>query len=322
MFPVAIEQFDLDAYDLVDQFEPLRREGRARARPRAAPLLLPFARCGTRGTSSTPTSGRRASAALGVGGAAAHARVAGALGCRDRAARAPVRRQLPLRRGAHPPLLRAPRGRRLPARRHRVLSARRDATRAITPWSCRRWCPTSESISRSTPAGARASRCASSASGPTGNASSGRRARRSTFLGQLPDEAIRDEYRSARAVILAGEEDFGIVPVEAQACGRPVVAFGRGGALETVIDGETGVLFADATAESLAAGLERAATRVWDRRGIRAHAERFSRARFAERCSPSYRTRWPVHAARAGRGRTRRRLPAARKLAVTLASRL
>ena len=104
-----------------------------------------------------------------------------------------------------------------------------------------------------------------------------------TFLGQISDEAIRDEYRRARAVILAGEEDFGIVPVEAQACGRPVVALGRGGALETVIDGETGVLFADATPESLAAALERLAARRWEAARIRDHAAGFSRARFADR---------------------------------------
>jgi hypothetical protein len=84
-------------------------------------------------------------------------------------------------------------------------------------------------------------------------------------------------------VILAGEEDFGIVPVEAQACGRPVVALGRGGALETVVDGETGVLFADATPESLAAALERLAARRWDAARIRDHAAGFSRARFADR---------------------------------------
>ena len=104
-----------------------------------------------------------------------------------------------------------------------------------------------------------------------------------TFLGQISDEAIRDEYRRARAVILAGEEDFGIVPVEAQACGRPVVALGRGGALETVLDGETGVLFADATPESLAAALERLAARRWEAARIRDHAAGFSRARFADR---------------------------------------
>src|SRR5215204_5411784 len=71
------------------------------------------------------------------------------------------------------------------------------------------------------------------------------------LAGWRTDEEIRDLYRSAVAAILPGEEDFGIVPVEAQACGRPVVALGRGGALDTVIDGETGVLFDDTTVDSL-----------------------------------------------------------------------
>jgi glycosyltransferase involved in cell wall biosynthesis len=80
-------------------------------------------------------------------------------------------------------------------------------------------------------------------------------------------------------VVLPGEEDFGIVPVEAQACGRPVVALGRGGALETVVDGETGVL---TEPQDLAGGLERAATIRFDTARIRRHAEQFSRARYDE----------------------------------------
>jgi glycosyltransferase involved in cell wall biosynthesis len=99
------------------------------------------------------------------------------------------------------------------------------------------------------------------------------------FLGSIDDERIRNEYRRASAVILPGEEDFGIVPVEAQACGRPVVAFGRGGALETVIPDDTGVLFPDATVASLAAALERVVARPFDTEVIRRHAEHFSRAR-------------------------------------------
>jgi glycosyltransferase involved in cell wall biosynthesis len=107
------------------------------------------------------------------------------------------------------------------------------------------------------------------------------------FLGRLTDAQIRDEYRRAQAVLLPGEEDFGIVPVEAQACGRPVVALGRGGALETVIDGETGVLYgAGAThasplqeVDALAAALGRVARLDFDRGRIRAHAEQFSRDR-------------------------------------------
>jgi glycosyltransferase involved in cell wall biosynthesis len=104
---------------------------------------------------------------------------------------------------------------------------------------------------------------------------------RITFLGQRSNEEIRTLYRSAIATILPGEEDFGIVPVESQACGRPVVAPGVGGVLDTVVDGETGILVEEMTEESLAAGLARAAAREWDAERIRQHAEAFGRERFA-----------------------------------------
>jgi glycosyltransferase involved in cell wall biosynthesis len=100
-----------------------------------------------------------------------------------------------------------------------------------------------------------------------------------TFLGQQSGESLREEYRRARAVLLPGEEDFGIVPVEAQACGTPVVALARGGALETVVDGETGVLFGTATPDSLADALERVSRLRVDRARLRCHAARFSRDR-------------------------------------------
>jgi glycosyltransferase involved in cell wall biosynthesis len=103
------------------------------------------------------------------------------------------------------------------------------------------------------------------------------------FLGWLSNEQIRDEYRRAAAVILPGEEDFGIVPLEAQACGRPVVALGRGGALDTVSDGETGVLFAEPTVDALAAALAAVGTLRVDRARLRGHAEQFSRERYTER---------------------------------------
>ena len=104
-----------------------------------------------------------------------------------------------------------------------------------------------------------------------------------TLLGSLADDAIRDEYRRALAFILPGEEDFGIAPVEAQACGRPVIALKRGGALETVVDSETGVLFEELTTESLGKALARAAALRFDTGHIREHAEQFSRDRHVAR---------------------------------------
>jgi glycosyltransferase involved in cell wall biosynthesis len=102
------------------------------------------------------------------------------------------------------------------------------------------------------------------------------------FLGPLSDEAVRDEYRRALAVVLPGQEDFGLVPVEAQACGRPVVALGQGGALETVIDGETGVLFAEPDVDSLAGALDQVARRQFDSARIRELAQRFTRERHVQ----------------------------------------
>ena len=100
------------------------------------------------------------------------------------------------------------------------------------------------------------------------------------FVGWRRDEEIRDLYRSATAVLLPGVEDFGLVPVEAQACGTPVVALNRGGAAETVINGVTGVLVDEGSPAAFADGLKRAAAMRPDRQAIRANAERFSRERF------------------------------------------
>jgi glycosyltransferase involved in cell wall biosynthesis len=101
------------------------------------------------------------------------------------------------------------------------------------------------------------------------------------FMGLRSDEEVRTLYRGAAVVLMPGEEDFGIVPVEAQACGRPVVALARGGALETIVDGVTGFLVQDESAEALADGIQRAVRHPFDPQAIRAHALAFGRERFA-----------------------------------------
>jgi glycosyltransferase involved in cell wall biosynthesis len=100
------------------------------------------------------------------------------------------------------------------------------------------------------------------------------------FLGKVSDDERDALLAGARALLFPGEEDFGIVPVEAQAAGAPVIAYGVGGALETVQDGVTGALFAEQTAQALAGALERFEGMALDERAIRANAESFSRERF------------------------------------------
>jgi glycosyltransferase involved in cell wall biosynthesis len=100
------------------------------------------------------------------------------------------------------------------------------------------------------------------------------------FLGWRTDDEIRDLYGRAAAVLLPGVEDFGMVPVEAQACGTPVVALARGGAVETVEDGVTGVLVHDDSAHAFADALTRLLALTLDPSTIRASAERYSRERF------------------------------------------
>ncbi len=100
------------------------------------------------------------------------------------------------------------------------------------------------------------------------------------LLGRLDDAAVREHLRTAAAVLLPGEEDFGIVPVEAQACGRPVVALARGGATETVVDGVTGLLVRDDTVPAWSEALIQVAASTWPVNQIRANAERFSHDRF------------------------------------------
>jgi glycosyltransferase involved in cell wall biosynthesis len=112
------------------------------------------------------------------------------------------------------------------------------------------------------------------------------------FTGPLSGEALRDLYRNARLYLLPGEEDFGISVVEAEACGTPVVAFGRGGATETVRAGETGLFFDRPSVDGLLAALDKFEGLAFNSRTIREQAERFSGPSFKSRMGGFLRDKW------------------------------
>ncbi|MBW2294645.1 MAG: glycosyltransferase [Deltaproteobacteria bacterium] len=103
------------------------------------------------------------------------------------------------------------------------------------------------------------------------------------FLGYQPDDVVRDHYSRCRALLFPGEEDFGLTPVEAQACGRPVIAYAAGGSLETVIEGATGVFFHAQTPEAVSEAVGRFESLEFDSKRIRENAERFDSEIFASR---------------------------------------
>jgi glycosyltransferase involved in cell wall biosynthesis len=100
------------------------------------------------------------------------------------------------------------------------------------------------------------------------------------FLGYVPDYDMAELLSGARALLFPGEEDFGIVPVEAQAAGVPVIAFGAGGVRDTVIESETGVFHAEQTVTSVASAILQFESMQFDEYRIRANARRFGPARF------------------------------------------
>jgi glycosyltransferase involved in cell wall biosynthesis len=102
------------------------------------------------------------------------------------------------------------------------------------------------------------------------------------FPGWVDDDTLSALLANCRGYLFPGEEDFGITPVEAQAAGRPVIAYAAGGALDTVIDGETGVHFGHQTPEDLAAAVRRFESISFDPDRIRQNAARFSSAVFRE----------------------------------------
>ncbi len=104
-----------------------------------------------------------------------------------------------------------------------------------------------------------------------------------TYLGKVSDGKLMSLMREARALLFPQHEDFGMTVLEMNACGRPVIAFGKGGALETIVDGVTGICFQEQTVDSLANAIERFETISFDTHRIRQHAEQFSKHRFIER---------------------------------------
>lgn len=104
------------------------------------------------------------------------------------------------------------------------------------------------------------------------------------FRGRLTDEEVRSLYARAKAFLFPGEEDFGITPVEAMSAGCPVLAYGRGGVTETVLDGKTGLFFTEQTEDALISCIERFEREgvAYTRAELRAHSLRFSEARFLD----------------------------------------
>jgi glycosyltransferase involved in cell wall biosynthesis len=101
-----------------------------------------------------------------------------------------------------------------------------------------------------------------------------------TFLGAVDAATLRDLYRQTTALVLPAEEDFGIAPVEAMACGRPVVALGRGGATETVVPGRTGQLVDTQSAEAFADAMRVVQRTPYDAHDLARHAAHFSLEQF------------------------------------------
>jgi glycosyltransferase involved in cell wall biosynthesis len=112
--------------------------------------------------------------------------------------------------------------------------------------------------------------------GPLANDLKSRAGSNIEFIGWSDDASLRSLYQNCRGFIFNQEEDFGISAVEAQACGKPVIAYARGGALETVIAGETGVFFKEQTVESLIEALEKFNKLKFDSRRIRENALKFN----------------------------------------------
>ncbi len=112
------------------------------------------------------------------------------------------------------------------------------------------------------------------------------------FLGALPDAELVSLYQNAQALIMPGEEDFGINSLEAQASGVPVIAYGRGGAIETIQGEKTGLFFTELSARSLGAALDKFQTLTFNKQEIRRNAERFALPIFQHKIATFLKDKW------------------------------
>jgi glycosyltransferase involved in cell wall biosynthesis len=116
-----------------------------------------------------------------------------------------------------------------------------------------------------------------------------------SFVGRVSDERLIDYYHSAKAVIFPQNEDFGLVPLETQASGTPVIAFGKGGALETIVPNVTGLFFPKQTASSLVLAVKRFETMSFSPDACIKNAKNFSEQKFISEMSHTVNVLWKKH---------------------------
>ncbi len=112
------------------------------------------------------------------------------------------------------------------------------------------------------------------------------------FMGFTSDDELKDLYAGAKGLIFPQVEDFGITPVESMSSGRPVVAYRAGGALETVVEGETGIFFDEQNVAQLKAGVEKCENITWDSKKIRKHAMKFDEKVFEKEVMEFLENKW------------------------------
>ncbi|BCZ47101.1 glycosyl transferase [Clostridium gelidum] len=100
------------------------------------------------------------------------------------------------------------------------------------------------------------------------------------MVGCVSDNELREYYAKCKAFLFPGEEDYGMAPLEAMSCGRPAIAYGKGGALETIVEGKTGLFFEEQTTESLISAIKKFETIKFNKEEIRAHALKFDESVF------------------------------------------